>query len=56
MKNLKKLSRENLRLVSGGLRSCMDGCGLGECCSKGVCRSGPNTGPRPYLCDPPIIE
>lgn len=56
MKNLKKLSRENLRLVSGGLRSCMDGCGPGECCSNGACRRGPNTGPRTYLCDPPIIE
>ncbi|WP_156121119.1 bacteriocin-like protein [Chryseobacterium sp. YR480] len=42
MKNLKKVSRNELRTIKGGYRSCMDGCSmeLGEMCCGGVCRIG----------------
>ncbi|WP_157859474.1 bacteriocin-like protein [Chryseobacterium angstadtii] len=40
MKNLKKISRENLKSVKGGLRYCDDQqrCGVKSCCANGVCR------------------
>lgn len=42
MKNLKKISRNELRTIKGGYRSCMDGCNIefGEMCCGGVCRIG----------------
>ncbi|ROH96797.1 bacteriocin-like protein [Chryseobacterium daecheongense] len=42
MKNLKKVSRNELRTIKGGYRSCLDGCNLetGEICCGGVCRIG----------------
>ncbi|MFS4431530.1 bacteriocin-like protein [Chryseobacterium sp. GVT01B] len=51
MKNLKKVSRNELRTIKGGYRSCIDGCSmeLGEMCCSGVCRIGviiPSTDPN----------
>lgn len=42
MKNLKKVTRGELRTIKGGYRNCMDGCNLdmGEMCCSGVCRVG----------------
>ncbi|MBO9692346.1 hypothetical protein [Chryseobacterium sp.] len=50
MKNLKKVSRSELRTIKGGYRSCLDGCSMeiGEICCGGVCRIGvvvPSTDP-----------
>ncbi|WP_431610494.1 bacteriocin-like protein [Chryseobacterium sp. 'Rf worker isolate 10'] len=50
MKNLKKVSRSELRTIKGGYRSCIDGCNfeIGEMCCSGVCRIGvvvPTTDP-----------
>lgn len=43
MKNLKKLSRENLKSIKGGYKMCIEelpnyGCGDGECCYNNACR------------------
>lgn len=53
MKNLKKISRESLRSINGGLRMCPpDGdCGSGWCCSNGACRLIAGASPSTYLCD-----
>lgn len=42
MKNLKKVSRNELRTIKGGYRSCADGCNFegGEICCGAVCRIG----------------
>ncbi|GAA5099962.1 hypothetical protein GCM10023210_37950 [Chryseobacterium ginsengisoli] len=42
MKNLKKVSRNELRTIKGGYRSCADGCNTegGEICCSGVCKFG----------------
>ncbi|SHM45990.1 bacteriocin-like protein [Chryseobacterium polytrichastri] len=52
MKNLKKVSRENLKTIKGGLRMCpLDGdCGSGWCCSNGACRTIAGASPSTYLC------
>lgn len=56
MKNLQKMSRENLKSIKGGLRQCpLDGdCGPGYCCSKGACRPFSGASPTTYLCDAPL--
>ncbi|SDQ29517.1 hypothetical protein SAMN05421664_1018 [Chryseobacterium soldanellicola] len=58
MKNLKKIGREDLKSIKGGLRQCPeDGqCGNGWCCSGGACRLISGASPSTYLCDyiPPI--
>lgn len=40
MKNLKKISRENLKVIKGGLRYCNSEelCAEGWCCSGNTCR------------------
>ncbi|WP_449384805.1 bacteriocin-like protein [Chryseobacterium polytrichastri] len=40
MKNLKKVSRNQLRTIKGGYKSCIEGCSLeiGEICCTGKCR------------------
>ncbi|PUB34644.1 hypothetical protein C8J95_102309 [Elizabethkingia sp. YR214] len=55
MKNLKKLSRESLKEISGGYRMCPEdgNCGDGFCCGPGGCRSIAGAGPDTYLCSPP---
>ncbi|WP_415329155.1 bacteriocin-like protein [Chryseobacterium sp. MMS23-Vi53] len=41
MKNLKKVSRNELRTIKGGYKRCSDGCDLEtEICCGGVCRIG----------------
>jgi len=41
MKNLKKVSRNELKTIKGGYRRCSDGCNLEtEVCCGGVCRIG----------------
>ncbi|SHE99122.1 MULTISPECIES: hypothetical protein [unclassified Chryseobacterium] len=53
MKNLKKVSRENLKTIKGGLKYCGGGepCGKGWCCAGSSCR--PITSP---YCADLIIE
>ncbi|MGN7864761.1 bacteriocin-like protein [Chryseobacterium sp. 22458] len=40
MKNVKKISRENLKAIKGGLKYCNDElpCGEGWCCAGRTCR------------------
>lgn len=42
MKNLTKVSRQALKAIKGGYRSCADGCNTegGEICCSGVCKFG----------------
>lgn len=56
MKNLKKLSRENLKEISGGYRMCPEdgNCGDEFCCAPGGCRSIAGAGPKTYLCYAPM--
>lgn len=53
MKNLKKMSRENLKTIKGGLKYCGGGepCGEGWCCAGSACR--PINSP---YCPPIIID
>ncbi|MCT2562848.1 bacteriocin-like protein [Chryseobacterium herbae] len=55
MKNLKKISRENLKSIKGGLRRCPENgeCGGDQCCANGVCRPIAGAGPNTYYCTPP---
>ncbi|GEN73562.1 MULTISPECIES: bacteriocin-like protein [Chryseobacterium] len=57
MKSLKKISREGLKTIKGGLRQCpLDGnCGGDQCCANGVCRSIAGAGPNTYYCTPPTV-
>ncbi|MCL1668847.1 hypothetical protein M2T82_12300 [Elizabethkingia ursingii] len=53
MKNLKKISRENLRAINGGFRMCPEdgNCGNNYCCSTaGGCRPISGAGPNTYYC------
>lgn len=55
MKNLKKISRHNLKSIKGGIRICPENgdCGPGWCCSGGGCRLISGASPETYLCNPP---
>ncbi|MDH6252201.1 hypothetical protein M2347_001928 [Chryseobacterium sp. H1D6B] len=57
MKNLKKVSRDSLKTIKGGLRACpLDGdCGSGWCCSGGACRTIAGASPSTYLCNAPML-
>ncbi|WP_131368730.1 bacteriocin-like protein [Chryseobacterium luteum] len=57
MKNFKKISRQGLKTIKGGLRQCpLDGeCGGNQCCASGVCRPIAGAGPNTYYCTPPTM-
>ncbi|WP_415877620.1 bacteriocin-like protein [Chryseobacterium aquaticum] len=50
MKNLTKLSRKQLKSLSGGLRACQDGCAPNQCCLTGNVCGTPGNG---RLCQAP---
>ena len=56
MKNIKKISRERLKTIKGGLRMCPEdgNCGGDWCCANGACRPIAGAGPDTYLCTPPL--
>jgi len=56
MKNLTKISRENLKTIKGGFRMCpADGnCGDNWCCAAGGCRLISGAGPNTYYCNAPM--
>ncbi|MCS3530816.1 bacteriocin-like protein [Chryseobacterium sp. JUb7] len=52
MKNLRKITRDSLKTIKGGLRQCPeDGdCGPNWCCANGACRLISGASPSTYLC------
>ena len=52
MKNLKKMTREDLKTIKGGYRTCPDDgdCGPDWCCANGACRLISGASASTYLC------